>query len=1155
MDAKRRRATTESAVFRPQNTIAPSEQNSADTGGDFAAIMYSDIGQREGGGGSSGDSSDFQPMASDAYPSVREQQPALTIHVVPEEALQQSGTAAATEDGSNPRGGRPADGTAISPTIQQLPMMFPPDIAQSDTEPVASFVGKVGQILDEAYPLSADGVHSEQEKARFELAFMMDYYVPWLLEEDLVTLEDPLRACLVQLRQLWENGARDRQNLRSAMQETSKVVVEHLKHPGALYRTTWQRLKTTRVERSTVFALLLATIVVSWIIAAVCVVQAAGSSIPWGIVIALVVAVVLLSFGGGLTFLLHPTTVLAQERHRTVEVYVQRMCSAISTAQGSDQLGVSCVGGSLNPLSQKPSPKTSRRCATPQMASSTNKEESGGPNNIAQCLASHSMGFVVLPGSENGNAIICGMEHWGDAVGFMAVSPDGTFVLWSSGAEAHFLVPRASLVGRPVQDVVTITLDRGDRAALEFAFPGAKRVTVQATFFSGFFVSNESLQTTVYAWETGATRRDVVGLSALRCAELKGKVDVLLSEARKAGSSCRGAVAAAESVAAAIGNLSYDALREAAKASAAFAPVSAAYLNESLMSIRGVITVAMSTEVLTAYIDLVTLKSVLSEVVGKAPGHVSVSRVELVPAGGSGDPAVDVLDFTVSHEGDASVALSELAQRAVTFMAGTFESSAGQSRLQVAMFPTHAQRGFKRELVNGGQFAESAQLAVQPPLTFVLLENDSVVRATLVMRIWRCRSTVIVCYKPDEAMQLIYNHATHIHVVVVDMDGFSLPELDRIVDAMASHSSIMWVAASRCNRFPDSVPAQCRYSKPLSTEVVMTISQRAWLALQASQSAPSPSLQPAGGHSELNVMPYEVGLRLGKGATCDVFEASLPAICGTAALKRVYIGGEEGEARLQEARSEVAIIASLSHPNIVRYFFSSEDRQHLNIFVELCRDGSLGSKLRQTGAFGCVDAHECVMALLDVLAYMHSQNIVHRDLKPDNLLFRDGVLKLADFGSATKLGDSPLTDLSGTILYMAPEVLLQEPYRERCDIWSFGCVVADVLGVTLPHQRDPSLPSLVAAYRAMSSSDGAIVPDFLPADIANFLRSCLRRDPLKRPSALQLMQHPLMREAKLRGSLGAFLDARRGSSVGSLSLSLASTDDRAPRRVVAAGVK
>ena len=797
---------------------------------------------------------------------------------------------------------------------------------------------------------------------------------------------------------------------------------------------------------------------------------------------------------------------------------------------------------------------SSRRSTNPLQRLRGRRADGLSPEGLNSILSHFPYGAVIQASSGLG-PVIYGMEHWGDAVGFMAVSPDGTLVLWSSGAEAHFLVPRASLVGRPVQDVVTITLDRGDRAALEFAFPGAKRVTVQATFFSGFFVSNESLQTTVYAWETGATRRDVVGLSALRCAELKGKVDVLLSEARKAGSSCRGAVVAAESVAAAIGNLSYDALREAAKASAAFAPVSAAYLNESLMSIRGVITVAMSTEVLTAYIDLVTLKSVLSEVVGKAPGHVSVSRVELVPAGGSGDPAVDVLDFTVSHEGDASVALSEPAQRAVTFMAGTFESSAGQSRLQVAMFPTHAQRGFKRELVNGGQFAESAQLAVQPPLTFVLLENDSVVRATLVMRIWRCRSTVIVCYKPDEAMQLIYNHATHIHVVVVDMDGFSLPELDRIVDAMASHSSIMWVAASRCNRFPDSVPAQCRYSKPLSTEVVMTISQRAWLALQASQSAPSPSLQPAGGHSELNVMPYEVGLRLGKGATCDVFEASLPAICGTAALKRVYIGGEEGEARLQEARSEVAIIASLSHPNIVRYFFSSEDRQHLNIFVELCRDGSLGSKLRQTGAFGCVDAHECVMALLDVLAYMHSQNIVHRDLKPDNLLFRDGVLKLADFGSATKLGDSPLTDLSGTILYMAPEVLLQEPYRERCDIWSFGCVVADVLGVTLPHQRDPSLPSLVAAYRAMSSSDGAIVPDFLPADIANFLRSCLRRDPLKRPSALQLMQHPLMREAKLRGSLGAFLDARRGSSVGSLSLSLASTDDRAPRRVVAAGVK
>ena len=87
------------------------------------------------------------------------------------------------------------------------------------------------------------------------------------------------------------------------------------------------------------------------------------------------------------------------------------------------------------------------------------------------------------------------------------------------------------------------------------------------------------------------------------------------------------------------------------------------------------------------------------------------------------------------------------------------------------------------------------------------------------------------------------------------------------------------------------------------------------------------------------------------------------------------------------------------------------------------------------------DAAKIITQILLALNYCHGKGVYHRDVKPENIIInREGKLKLIDFGSAVQ---EPATEvgIEGTMMYMAPEVLLNRPYSASSDIWSVGIIV------------------------------------------------------------------------------------------------------------------
>jgi len=212
---------------------------------------------------------------------------------------------------------------------------------------------------------------------------------------------------------------------------------------------------------------------------------------------------------------------------------------------------------------------------------------------------------------------------------------------------------------------------------------------------------------------------------------------------------------------------------------------------------------------------------------------------------------------------------------------------------------------------------------------------------------------------------------------------------------------------------------------------------------------------------------YEIGSRIGKGAYGSVFMAFDQVRQESVAIKKCSQLFKDCTDCKRNLR-ELAILSRLQHPNVVRIFDmfvdgDVNDFDSVNIVMELCSNGDLKTLLHKL----CLTPAQSELMIyhhLSGLAYLHSAGIYHRDLKPQNcLLSKDGTLKICDFNLATSAVEDPspldiskppppqplerqLTRHVVTRWYRAPEIiLLQKQYDEAIDVWSAGCICAEIL--------------------------------------------------------------------------------------------------------------
>nr|ACP43277.1 protein kinase Y-linked [Gorilla gorilla] len=147
----------------------------------------------------------------------------------------------------------------------------------------------------------------------------------------------------------------------------------------------------------------------------------------------------------------------------------------------------------------------------------------------------------------------------------------------------------------------------------------------------------------------------------------------------------------------------------------------------------------------------------------------------------------------------------------------------------------------------------------------------------------------------------------------------------------------------------------------------------------------------------------------------------------------------------QHVHNEKSVLKEVSHPFLIRLFWTWHDERFLYMLMEYVPGGKLFSYLRNRGRFSSTTGLFYSAEIICAIEYLHSKEIIYRDLKPENILLdRDGHIKLTDFGFAKKLVDRTWT-LCGTPEYLAPEVIQSKGHGRAVDWWALGILIFEML--------------------------------------------------------------------------------------------------------------
>ena len=258
--------------------------------------------------------------------------------------------------------------------------------------------------------------------------------------------------------------------------------------------------------------------------------------------------------------------------------------------------------------------------------------------------------------------------------------------------------------------------------------------------------------------------------------------------------------------------------------------------------------------------------------------------------------------------------------------------------------------------------------------------------------------------------------------------------------------------------------------------------------------------------------PYEIDSLLGAGGMGEVYRAKDTRLGREVAIKVLPDHLSGNALALARFEREAKVLAALSHPNILAIFDVGQDNGVSFVVMELLPGQTLRSRIAQRRP-RWADAVQMGIEIAEGLSAAHSKGIMHRDLKPENVfLTRNERIKILDFGLAhwdhdpnTAGAESETTAelatatgiVLGTTPYMSPEQLRGAHVDARSDIFSFGCVLQEMI----TGQRPFSRPTLAETISAILKEEPPALIEFdaaIPAELGQAVKRCLNKEPDQR---------------------------------------------------------
>ena len=205
---------------------------------------------------------------------------------------------------------------------------------------------------------------------------------------------------------------------------------------------------------------------------------------------------------------------------------------------------------------------------------------------------------------------------------------------------------------------------------------------------------------------------------------------------------------------------------------------------------------------------------------------------------------------------------------------------------------------------------------------------------------------------------------------------------------------------------------------------------------------------------------------------------------------------------------ETNLMRGLFHPSVTKILETFESEKYMLIIMEYISGGNLQNFVKKRRKLCEKTAKILFRQIIQGIKYIHSRGIVHRDIKLENILLDlNNIIKICDFGVGKLIKPNTiLKDQCGTPVYMAPEIIRGEGYHGfPVDIWSAGVALYIMLSGNLPFNKDKDhdLEYAILNKNIKEISD-------ISEEANNLLKNILEKDPNKRFTANQILEHPWM---------------------------------------------
>jgi hypothetical protein len=250
--------------------------------------------------------------------------------------------------------------------------------------------------------------------------------------------------------------------------------------------------------------------------------------------------------------------------------------------------------------------------------------------------------------------------------------------------------------------------------------------------------------------------------------------------------------------------------------------------------------------------------------------------------------------------------------------------------------------------------------------------------------------------------------------------------------------------------------------------------------------------------------PYEITGLIGSGGMGTVFRARDTRLNRDVAIKLLLPALAADDELLRRFHVESQSASALNHPNILTVYDVGADGHEPYLVTELLEGESLSSRLKR-GKLPVAQAVDYAKQIACGLAAAHAKGIVHRDIKPDNLFItKGGAVKILDFGLAKVTSTQPRVGatismvtsaglIMGTAPYMSPEQARGQAVDTRSDIFSFGCVLYEMLTGTRAFPGDTLADLLTAILTTEPDLRGVDSPA-----LVRIVGHCIEKTPEQR---------------------------------------------------------